>query len=121
MGGFASPLSKSAPPSAKIQSSWLYVSTNAGASFRYGPQLPFADTVIAAAPGGDLLASRPSLLELSTDAGRTWSPVYRGGWVFEAAFTSPRDAVALVERIDRNATRLISTSDGGVHWSVLAT
>ncbi|MGC8626965.1 MAG: hypothetical protein ACP5VR_05295 [Acidimicrobiales bacterium] len=125
MGGFASPLSKSAPPGASLGSSWLYFSTDGGKSFHHGPELlPRRDYF-----GGVLASPRPGVvvtdrsegnseqLIASFDNGRHWEAVYQG-YFFYLGFTSPTEGVGLV-RLSSGTGRsmMVMTYDGGHHWS----
>ena len=128
MGGFASPLSKSAPPGAKIGSTWLYVSVNGGASFQAVAQLsshfgqPFFDGALASPSPGVILAERSSSIEqlvASFDGARHWSVVYNGS-LFYLGFTSPAQGVGLVTTSTTETsikTAMIMSFDGGHSWS----
>jgi hypothetical protein len=122
MGGYASPLSKSAPPGAKVGSTWLYQSENAGRTFTAVAQLGpnsenFGSTLAAPRPGTYVIArgTFPDLnLLASFDAGLTWSEVYAGNIAF-MHFYSPNEGAALVAPY-RGHNRLIMTFDGGHSW-----
>jgi photosystem II stability/assembly factor-like uncharacterized protein len=122
MGGFASPLSKTAPPGAKVGSSWLYASTDGGASFRavsqLGQQGDQVGSVIAApVPGRVLLNRGPyqhQYLAASSDGGRHWSDVRTGTFEY-LGFTSADQGVAIVKA--PRGTALLMTYDGGRHWA----
>jgi hypothetical protein len=101
MGGFAHPLSRSAPPGAKLRSSWLYLSADGGAGFRAGPELPNHAGSYAAVGGpiaspvpGAILFGAPDpktgreALIASFDGGMHWSVVASGAPAF-VGFTSP--------------------------------
>jgi hypothetical protein len=123
MGGFASPLSKSAPPGAKLQSVWLYTSRNGGRTFHYGPQLSSQTENILAAPTAmDLFANRVnnSVSDVqqfirSVDGGHHWE-IVRREWALSLAFQSASQGVALLQGA-RDVNTMIMTSDGGVHWA----
>jgi photosystem II stability/assembly factor-like uncharacterized protein len=128
MGGFASALSKTAPPGAKLQSNWIYVSYNAGYRFVHGvelrPILQLDDVLAAPAPRTILLSenlesnlnSTQQLLR-SDDGGQRWTVVYRG-WVYSLAFQSSTQGVAIVQQ-PNGANSMIMTCDGGSRWSVV--
>jgi hypothetical protein len=125
MGGFASPLSRSAPPGAKLQSVWLYTSRNGGRTFHYGLQLGRLFTNVLAAPRTtDLFANRlfNSATDLyqfvhSVDGGRHWE-IVRREWALSVTFQSDTQGVALLQGT-RGINTLIMTSDGGDHWSAV--
>ena len=130
MGGFASPLSKTAPPGATLQSNWLYFSDNGGRTFAHGselrPILQYDDLPVIPSPGvivlGRILQDNTNTtdqLVRSVDQGRKWTVVYRGGWVYEMAFQSARQGVAIVQR-SNGANSMIMTFDGGRHWAPVA-
>jgi len=122
MGGYASPLSSTAPSGATIGSTWLYTSENAGRTFTartelarnnvyFGPVLasPKATTILLTrniAPRQELVAS--------FDAGHHWTAVYFAS-VYFARFVSTSEGVALV-RPSKGPNQLIMTFDGGQHW-----
>jgi hypothetical protein len=130
MGGFASPLSKTAPPGAKLQSNWLYFSNNGGRTFTYGaelhPNLQYDDLPAIPSPGVIVLGrilqdntNNTDQIVRSVDEGRHWTVVYQGGWVFTLTFQSAQQGVAIVQR--RNGTNsMIMTFDGGRHWAPVA-
>ena len=122
MGGFAYPLSKSAPPGATLGSSWLYFSTDAGRTFDAGPELrPHAFTFfgVLASPSprtillGHGVGSAQELVA-SFDGGLHWTDVYRGTPLF-LGFTTPRQGVAIIG--SSKSTAMIMTFDGGHHWT----
>jgi len=130
MGGFAYPLSPSAPRGAVLGSSWLYFSSDGGKTFRAGPELGprqdvFGDVLAAPAPGiilisrsyfgqGDL---NEQALRASFDGGHHWTVVYRGQLSF-LGFTSATQGVGIVQ--SSGTTRMIMTFDGGHHWRPIA-
>jgi len=125
MGGFASPLSKSAPPGASLGSSWLYFSADGGKSFHHGPELlPLHDYF-----GGVLASPRPGVvvtdrsggnseqLIASFDNGQHWRTVYQG-YFFYLGFTSPTQGAGLVQvSTGTGRSVMVMTYDGGHHWS----
>lgn len=133
MGGFASPMSKVAPPGAEQGSSWLYVSSDAGGHFVARAQLSATLTstfgVVAYPSPDDLLvaeASTTNKLLASYDGGRHWSSVYDGA-LFYLGFTSPSQGVGLVVHPPRpgcavnspcgqQSSSMIMTFDGGHSW-----
>jgi hypothetical protein len=128
MGGFASSLSKSAPPGATLGSSWLYFSDNGGASFEAGPELGpqgyiFGGVLASPSPGVVLLSKdyfgngsvNKQDLMASYDRGRRWSVVYRGDLVY-LGFTSPVQGVGIVQS-STGSTKMIMTFDGGHDWA----
>lgn len=125
MGGFASPLSKSAPPGATLQSVWLYTSRNGGRTFRYGPQLSRSlENVLAAPTRSDLFANRVNnsttdvqQFVRSIDGGHHWE-IVRREWALSLAFQSDAQGVALLQG-SNDVNTMIVTSDGGVHWTAM--
>ena len=121
MGGFASPLSRSAPRGATVESSWLYRSSDGGRVFRAGPELARRPSVffgVLASPRTGVIvlgASGPSGNELraSFDGGRDWTVVYRGQLSF-LGFTTPVQGVGIVS--SRNSTCMIMSFDSGHSW-----
>ena len=122
IGGFASPLTKSAPRGATLGSSWLYLSKDGGKTFRAGPELErrpdFAIGVLASPRPGVILlgTSGPHAAELraSFDAGLRFTVVYQGQVTF-LGFTTPTQGVAIVQP-PGESTSMIMTLDGGHHW-----
>jgi hypothetical protein len=124
MGGFASPLSESAPPGAKVGSTWLYFSDNYGRSFQAEAELgslggPFFGEVLASPNPSTIITSRSAgtsnQLVGSFDGGHHWDVVFRGN-PFYLGFTSAEQAVGLVQVTD-NRTAMIMTFDGGHRWT----
>lgn len=126
MGGFASPLSKSAPRGAALGSTWLYESINAGRTFsavaELGTQSQYVGPDIATSRSGTVLitqnASQNRNLLASFDAGRHWSVVYIG-YVAFVHFVDANEGFALAQR-SRGPNRLIMTFDGGHNWLPVA-
>jgi hypothetical protein len=127
MGGFASPLSKSAPPGAKYGSNWLYFSTNSGQAFAAGPELSsqqnyYFFSEIASPSPKTILLDRQSLntptpryeLVASFDGGDRWTKVYSGSFMY-LGFTSPNQGVAIVHP-NKGDNSLIITTNGGRNW-----
>ncbi|HUZ41979.1 MAG TPA: hypothetical protein VMU68_11395 [Acidimicrobiales bacterium] len=122
MGGFASPLSRTAPRGATLGSTWLYVSDNAGRTFTAGPELSSSDvnfvSVLASPTPSTIFISRGSAphqeLSASFDGGHDWSVVFVGN-VSYVHFVSSTEGVALVWPT-KGANQLIMTFDGGYHW-----
>jgi hypothetical protein len=121
MGGYASPLSKAAPPGAKLGTTWLYVSTDGGETFKavadLGPASDFFAEVDAPRTGTILITERTrenQYLLVSFDSGRHWSNVYTGNVTF-MRFIGPNEGVALVQP-SKGPNRLIMTFDGGRDW-----
>ena len=124
MGGFAYPLSKSAPPGATLGSSWLYLSDDGGRTFTAGPELGGP----AYSSGGILASPSPGVIVMghvdqngqqnviaSFDGGVKWTVVYRGPALF-LGFTSPSQGVAIMRSTNATNTMIMSF-DGGHHWA----
>ena len=125
MGGFASPLSKSAPAGATLGSSWLYFSGNGGDSFQAGPELAprgddYSGVLASPSPGVVFIGRYGTSGQLvgSFDGGHHWEVVY-GGSLFYLGFTSPSQGVGLVRLSGGNGsgTAMIMSFDGGHHWA----
>lgn len=123
MGGFAYPLSRSAPPGATVGSSWLYFSRNGGRTFEAGPELGTQanfgfDGILASPSPGVILIGRyvadGQVLAASFDGGDQWTEFYRGQPLF-LGFTSSSQGVGIVQS-SNGATTMIMTFDGGHHW-----
>lgn len=122
MGGFASPLSPSAPSGAIIGSTWLYVSHDAGRTFTVGPELGhnnvYIGSVLASPTPSTIIITRDIAphqeLLASFDSGRHWTVVYFGS-VFLVHFISRTEAIALVQP-PKGPNQLIMTFDGGHDW-----
>ena len=127
MGGFAYPLSNSAPPGAKLGSTWLYVSRDGGKSFAAGPEigahLGFLGVLASPTPGVILAAGQtPSghdELLASFDGGLQWSAAYTGD-ISYLGFTSPTQGVAIVRTYQGATSTMIMTFDGGHHWAAVS-
>lgn len=128
MGGYASSLSRSAPPGAKLGSNWLYFSDDDGKRFAAGPELrpvkPIFDSGNLTSPSPNVLllgryAGNGEVLIGSFDGGIHWSVVCRRG-VFNLEFTSPTQGFGLVRSYSGSTvTSMIMTSDGGRRWSTV--
>ncbi|HTW06705.1 MAG TPA: hypothetical protein VME46_04295 [Acidimicrobiales bacterium] len=127
MGGFASPLSKSAPAGATIGSSWLYVSSNGGASFQAVSELGKMGTTIGAvaspAPGDIFVvdssqSSGASHLQASFNGGHSWASVYNGYFDY-LGFTTTSQGVGIVGTLTADKTAMVMTRDGGHSWQAV--
>ncbi len=129
MGGFASPLSPSAPPGASLGSSWLYFSNNVGASFYHGPELiPIHDSfgpVLAYPEPGTIVMQRAgpggNALIVSFNFGKSWQVAWHVAlprYFSNLVFVTATDGFALVVSGPSAAgSILISTRDGGRRWT----
>jgi hypothetical protein len=129
MGGFAYPMPKTAPRGAAIGSSWLYFSTNGGASFKVGAEIrPVKGNVsfgqfpgvLASPQSGVVILSRyvgnADDLVASYDKGVHWTVVYSGR-VSYLDFLDASEGVGLVQPAnDAQPMSMIMTFDGGRHW-----
>jgi photosystem II stability/assembly factor-like uncharacterized protein len=131
MGGFASSLSKYAPPGAKLGSWWLYFSHDGGQTWAPGAELgtnsyPFSGLLASAGPStvfvgyGFAGSAPPAELLASFDGGHTWAPVRKGDFAY-LGFTSAQQGVAILRASPSNvaATQMVMTFDGGRHWSAV--
>ena len=122
MGGFASPLSSTAPRGAILGSTWLYVSDNEGRTFTAGPELGrgnvYFGSVLASPKPTTILITRNisphQELVASFDGGRHWTAVHFGNVSF-MHFVSSTEGVALVQP-SKGPNQLIMTFDGGYNW-----
>lgn len=122
MGGYASPLSPSAPKGATLLSTWLYFSADSGRTFRAGPELRpilnYYDAVTTPTPNHIfLLRSLPSSGKVlaSFDRGRHWAVVYKRN-VTSLTFMSATRGVGIAQS-SSGANVMIMTSDGGRTWT----
>jgi hypothetical protein len=126
IGGYASPLTRDAPPGATLGSSWLYMSWNGGLSFHYGAEVSgrgYFNEVLAAPTASTIVTTRGTTsqqLVASFDGGRQWDVVYRADF-FYVGFTSPTQGVTLAQQSSSTPGRtlMVMTFDGGHHWSVV--
>jgi len=131
MGGFAYPLSKYAPPGAKLGSWWLYYSHDSGESWATGPELgpggyPFGGLLASPSPGTVLMSygfarsAPPAELLASFNNGHTWVSVYKGDF-FYLGFTSALQGVGILQASSSDVadTQMVMTFDGAKHWSVV--
>jgi hypothetical protein len=124
IGGFAYPLSTSAPPGATLGSIWLYFSTNGGASFTAGPEIAASLGflgVLASPTNGVVLADAMGAgghdeLLASFDGGLQWSVVYTGDIAY-LGFTSPTQGVGIVRAFQSATSTMIMSFDGGHSWA----
>jgi hypothetical protein len=128
MGGFAYPMPTPAPRGATIGSSWLYFSTNGGATFSVGTEIkPVKGNLSFGQFGGVLASPQPGVVILGRDigngrdliasynGGRSWTVVVRRD-VTSLEFPDAQHGVALAE-LPNHANEMIVTSDGGHRWT----
>jgi hypothetical protein len=132
IGGFGGDDSGPVPPGAKLGSTWLYISTNAGATFKSGLEIAKTysggATILAAPSTSTLLAVdeyfSPSVLVVSFDGGLHWSKVGVSGdtsisEVVSLRFVAPMFGFGLVQN-SNDKSAVIETTDGGHAWTVIA-
>jgi len=133
MGGFAYPMPTSAPRGATIGSSWLYFSTNGGASFTAGGEIrPVKENWSAGQFAGVLALSQPGVIILSRNVGNTeqlvasydkgasWSVVYAGR-VSYLNFVDSSEGVGLVDVANSGEpTIMIMSNDAGRSWKSIS-
>ncbi len=127
MGGFASPLSAAAPRGARLGSSWLYISHNAGGAFTAAAELSdalgtFFGPVAEPVPGAIILgksAAGSGMLEASFDGGRHWTTVAHGPVVY-LGFTTSMQGVAITQSPSGAHAALLMSFDGGHRWQTVA-
>ncbi len=128
MGGFAYPMPASAPPGATPGSSWIYESTNGGASFHVVAEIrPVTDNeswgdffgVLAMPQPGEIFVSRrvgsATDLIITRDNGAHWFEVYPRELSF-LDFVNVNEGVGLATLSD-TSNEMIMTFNGGLHWS----
>jgi hypothetical protein len=124
--GFGFPPASSVPPGWNNGAAWLFVSYNAGATFKplrrlsntyQGGYSTQPGSSATPAPGTIVLtANSDSHLVRSTDWGRTWRVVL-DETVSRFVFTNRLDGFALVRKSSSAlASSLFRTVDGGIHW-----
>jgi hypothetical protein len=122
IGGFAYPVSKSAPPGATLGSEWLYRSTDGGATFTAGPEVrpatAFYGPIFTSTVPGVIFLTRDidgiDVLVGSFDGGAHWSDVY-DGYVTYVDFMNASRGIGLV-RSANGTPSMIMTTDGGKQW-----
>jgi hypothetical protein len=133
MGGFAYPMPTSAPRGATIGSSWLYFSTNGGASFTAGGEIrPVKENWSAGQFAGVLALPQPGVIILSRNVGNTeqlvasydkgasWSVVYAGR-VSYLNFVDSSEGVGLVDVANSGEpTIMIMSNDAGRSWKSIS-
>ena len=126
MGGFASPLSPAAPRGARLGSSWLYVSHDAGRTFTAAAELGALGTSfgpVAEPVPGTILVGRSAAgsneLEASFDGGLRWTTVAHGP-VSYLGFTTPTQGVAITQSPSGGRAALLMSDDGGHRWRTVA-
>ena len=123
----------SAPRGATIGSSWLYFSTNGGASFTAGGEIrPVKENWSAGQFAGVLALSQPGVIILSRNVGNTeqlvasydkgasWSVVYAGR-VSYLNFVDSSEGVGLVDVANSGEpTIMIMSNDAGRSWKSIS-
>jgi hypothetical protein len=126
--GFVIPPASTVPPDWNNDATWLFISYDAGATFKASRELSnsyqrgyFAEPGLPAVPvpGTILLQqatnSRGQMIR-STNWGRTWAVVLNRS-VSQVVFTSRSTGYAIVQRqTNGNRSSLFRTSDAGGHW-----
>jgi len=125
IGGFGDSPVAHKPPGAAQESTWIYVSSNGGASFQPGPEIgkTFGDSAaIFAAPSPSTMfadkVTTSTYLTASFDGGSHWSRVFHGA-VTSLTFVTPTVGFGFVG-VSNSKDEIIETVDGGHAWSVLA-
>jgi len=134
--GFATPPANAVPAGWNNGATWLFSSKDAGKTFHAVRQLSKSDNVtfpvvqgLPASPTlGRIIAERDidgagtssQRLVLSTDSGRTWRVVFRGG-VLQVDFVKSVTGFAIAYKSsDPMSSTLIRTTSAGAHWSTVA-
>ncbi len=131
-GGWIMPAPKPAPPGWAHGATWLFVSRDAGTTFKAVHELadsskvmfPFVDGLPAVSSSGTILVEREQgtstttfQLVASTDAGRSWRVVL-GQRVLQVALSSSDVSYAIaVPNSDPRLSTLFKTVNGGRQWS----
>jgi hypothetical protein len=123
------PPTSSVPPNWNKGASWLFISYDAGATFKPFRELPPSyHRGIAAVPGlpatpipGTILLQQATISGVqvvrSTDWGRSWRIVLKRS-VSQVVFTSRSSGFAIVQQpSSQTASSLFATNDTGGHWS----
>jgi hypothetical protein len=131
-GGFVYPPTSSVPAGWNDGASWLFISYDAGATFKpfrklsSGYQGNYYSTVpgLPASPTpGTILTQHASnstyRVMRSTNWGRTWSVVLKGS-ASQVLFTTRTAGIAIVDKPDSQLmSSLFRTSDSGSQWSLV--
>jgi hypothetical protein len=131
--GFVTPPASSVPPNWNNGASWLFISYDAGATFKPFRELSSSyQRGVVAAPGlpatpvpGTILLQQATnsggQMVRSTNWGRTWEVVLNRG-VSQVVFISRSTGFALVQRAAvLPHSSLIRSSDAGGHWQDVST
>ena len=127
--GFIYPPAASVPREWNNGASWLFISYDAGATFKplrqlsrsyHGSYSTVPGLPATPVPGTVLLQRATTLgsqMVRSTNWGRTWHTVVRRS-VSQVVFTGRSAGFAIVQqRVNQISSSLIQTNDAGAHWS----
>jgi hypothetical protein len=110
------------PAGARTPSTWLFRSSDGGASFQAVGPVPVpvgVQQVTSPAPSTVVAAGSSPQLYASFDSGRSWQTVYQNdkikNWVY-LGFTTPTQGVAIGSD-QSHSSLLLMTRDGGHHWA----
>ena len=121
IGGYGGYVSPGGPPGAVLNTTWLYLSHDAGATFhavsQIGRQRFYVVNALAYPEPGVILAATQSgssgALLASYDDGRHWVTSYRGD-VLSISFVTGSQGFAIV--MGAKGDSLVMTVDAGHHW-----
>jgi hypothetical protein len=109
------------PAGAHTPSTWLFRSSDGGASFQAVgpvPVTPGAQQVTSPSPSTVVAGASSAQLYASFDGGHSWQTVYQNdkikSWTY-LGFTTPAQGVAIGS--DQSRSVLLMTRDGGHHWA----
>ena len=98
-----------------IGSSWLWSTSDGGASWQKLRRTPSAYPQSISSLGNDVWVADSGSLLHSADAGRSWQSLHRTGFVSMIAFSTPLDGWAA----GGEDARYLHTTDGGKSWHAL--
>ncbi len=127
IGGFGESPVVGGPPGAKLESTWLRISTNGGAPFHWGARIgaTYADSaeILATPSSSDLFAAEsnaPTSLTASFDGGIHWVRVFHAD-VVSLTFLTPTFGFGFGFADGYGtAAEAIETVNGGHTWTIIA-
>ncbi len=104
---------------------WLYVTADGGKTWTARPlPAPYGDLQFLNANQGWWVGgtsaepTQPRQIYITQDGGQTWTPVKKVNWMGQVDFVDAQTGWAVAK--SDQATALVSTSDGGQKWALVA-